>query len=62
MQHRHEYSVAAFATLETKLHIMESNMLRPVYVYHFYIMKELGRDFNKRNEDLSTSRQPSGYT
>jgi hypothetical protein len=38
MQHGYEYSVAAFVTFETKLHIMKSNKLCPVYMYNFYAM------------------------
>lgn len=35
MQHEYEYSVVAFVTFETKMHIMKSNKLCPVYMYNF---------------------------
>ena len=54
MQHGYEYSVAAFVTFETKLHIMKSDRLCLVNMYNFYAMMEFGRDFN-RNQDPSTS-------
>jgi hypothetical protein len=38
MQHGNEYSVGAFVTFETKLQVMESNILYSAYMYNFYTM------------------------
>jgi len=52
MQHGYEYSVVAFVTSETKLHIMKLNKLWPVDMYNFYAIMEFGRDFNNQNQDF----------
>jgi hypothetical protein len=46
MQLGYEYSVAAFVTFQTRLHIMKSNKLCPVYMYNFCAIMEFGCDFN----------------
>lgn len=62
MQHGYEYYVAAFVTFETKLHIMKPNKLCSVNIYNFYAIIEFGRNFNNRNQGLSTSGKTFGYS